>query len=327
MDADTTAQLGVYECIIPYDKAISPHLLALLDRLNPREIAANYSTDDFLADGLSHGMYQNLLGYLEGTPFAGRLISAGNVLAALRGRKSPAEINHLKAAIATSLEIIDQTFKHVQPGMSEIEISAYMQSQVKKRDLQLAWDADHCPIVDTGADSPIGHARPTEQQVQRGQTLHVDFGVMQNGYCADLQRMAYFFRPDESAPPVEVQRGFETIVNALQSAVAAMRPGVQGLAIDHVARKIITNAGYPEFPHAVGHQLGRFAHDGGGILGPAWEKYGNLPNKELEAGQVYTVEPSLIVPGYGMMALEEDVLVTKTGAEYLGPAQTELVLL
>lgn len=327
LDADTTAQLGVYDTIIPYDKALSPHLIDLLNRLDPHKIAINYSTDDVLADGLSHGMFLILHGYLEGSPFENRLVSAAPVLSALRGRKSGTEIMRLRAAIATSLEMIETTFNHVQPGMTEKEISAYMHGLVSEQGLSLAWDKNHCPIVDTGPDSPIGHAQPTDLEVQRGQILHLDFGVKQDGYCADVQRMAYFLKAGESAPPVEVQRGFETVVTAIQAAVAAIRPGITGQEIDQISREIVIGAGFPEFPHAVGHHLGRLAHDGGGILGPTWEKYGNLPLENLEAGQVFTVEPSLVLPGYGMIGVEEDVLVTEDGAKYLGQPQTELVLL
>ena len=57
-----------------------------------------------------------------------------------------------------------------------------------------------------------------------------------------------------------------------------------------------------------------------------WRMVYDGPNRPLETGHVYTVEPGLAVPGYGYIGIEEDALVTETGAEFLSTPQVELIL-
>jgi Xaa-Pro aminopeptidase len=326
-ETDPAQRTGAYPTVIAYDESIRPELLRTLERLDPRHIALNYSVNDVHADGLSYGLYQVLMKYLEGTPFAERVISAEPIINALRGRKTPAEIERIKAAINTTLHIYQRTFDHAQVGMTEREIADFMQAQVDELGLETAWERSGCPIVNAGPDSPVGHVEPTDLKVAPGQLLHFDFGVRQAGYCSDIQRMAYVLGPGESRPPEPVGYAFDTVVRAIGEVVAAMKPGAMGVDLDGIARQVVVGAGYPEYRHATGHQVGRTAHDGGALIGPAWERYGDSPNQPLEAGHVFTVEPSIFVPGYGTIGVEEDVLVTENGAEYLHPPQTELILI
>ncbi|MBN2386615.1 MAG: aminopeptidase P family protein [Anaerolineales bacterium] len=327
LESDTARRLEAYSEIVAYDQSIRDDLIRTLERLNPRQIAINTSVNDPSADGLTHGLYTVLTGYLAGTPFADRLVSAEAVIAALRGRKTPAEASRIRQAVDTTEAIYRQTFEYMRPGMTEKQVADFMHDQISTRNLGPAWDWDHCPAVNAGPDSPVGHAAPTEIVLTPGHLVHFDFGVLQEEYCSDIQRMVYLRRSGEIEAPCEVRRGFETIVQAIQEAVKAMKPGMRGVEVDSVARGIVTAAGYPEYLYGTGHSLGRAAHDGGTMLGPLWEKYGQAPQGLLEEGQVYTVEPGLAVPGYGYIGLEEDVIITSDGAEFLSPPQKELVLL
>ena len=326
MEADAARRTGAYEQVIPYDQSIKPALLEVLERLQPGQIAINYSINDTHADGLSYGQYQLLTGYLAGTPFAKRLISAEALIAALRGRKTNSEIALLRQAVLTTEEIYTRTFDHLQPGMTEKQVGQFMWDQMDNLGVTESWERASCPAVNSGPESPVGHGGPTDIILQPGHIVHFDFGVKQAGYCSDIQRLVYLLSPGETRAPQAVQRGFDTIVAAVQAAFHAMRPGVQGWQVDAVARSLVTSAGYPEYLYGTGHHIGRTTHDGAGMLGPKWERYGDTPNYPLEAGQVYTIEPGLAVPGYGYIGLEEDVLVTATGAEFISQPQLELIL-
>jgi len=326
LEAEAARRTGAYDTIIEYDQSIKPELLQLLDHMNPNHIAVNYSINDVHADGLTHGMYQLLCKYLEGTQYLSRLESAEKLHSALRGRKTPHEIERIQAAIRTTYTIFQRTFDYIKIGMTEKEVSDFMHSQLDEFRVQSAWEFINCPTVNAGPDSRIGHVGPTDLKISPGHIVHFDFGVLQDDYCSDIQRVVYFRRPGENTPPPEVQRGFNTVRAAIQRALDEMKPSVTGKLIDEIARHTIIHAGYPEFPYATGHQVGRLVHDGAAILGPEWERYGDTPNYLLEAGQVYTIEPGLAVPGYGYIGLEEDVLVTSGGAQYLGDPQTELII-
>lgn len=326
-EADAVRRKGLYDTVIPYDEALRPILLETLARLDPRQIALNTSTNDVYADGLTHGMYQLLTGYLAGTPYAGRLVSAERIIASLRSRKTPAEIARIRAAVATTRLIFERTAAFMRPsspGLTERDISDFMHRQMAELGVAAAWDYDGCPAVNSGPDSPVGHGAPGEIVLAPGHIVHMDFGVRQDACCSDIQRVVYLLRPGEVAPPEPVRHGFATVRAAVEAAVAAMRPGVTGLEVDAAARGVVTSAGYAEYKYATGHGLGRNAHDGGPLLGPLWERYGDTPRRVLEAGHVYTVEPGLAVPGYGYIGLEEDVLVTDAGAVYLGEPQREM---
>ena len=85
--------------------------------------------------------------------------------------------------------------------------------------------------------------------------------------------------------------------------------------------------GYEEFPHGLGHQVGRFSHDGTALLGPPWEKYAEKPFKKLEEGMVFTIEPRLTIPERGIATIEEMVVVTSGGAEWLSVPQKEILII
>lgn len=322
-DAENAHNLGVYE-VIDYHQGISQPLREALAKLDPAQIAINYSENDVAADGLSLGMYRSLQVMLAGTPYADRLISAEKIIAALRGRKSQAEIARVRQAVATTEMLFDEVEDFVRPGMTQREIAEFVHGRIDSLGLGYAWPKPFNPIVTCGPESASGHAAPGDVVLQKGHTLHMDLGVKQNDYCSDIQRMWYVLDDGETAAPPEVQRAFEVVLGAIKAGEAALRPGVPGWQVDAAARAHIVDNGYPEYMHAFGHLLGRVAHDGATVLGPRWERYAGICDLPVEVGNIFTLELHVVVPERGMMSLEEDVLVTADGVEYLSQPQTSL---
>jgi Xaa-Pro aminopeptidase len=272
-------------------------------------------------------MYQLLVDILKDTPYPNLLISAGEIIAALRGRKSPAEIARLKKAIQLTVNIFHQVTKFLQPGLTEKQIAAFMVQKVKEAGVDLSWDPATCPSVFTGPDTAGTHYGPTDRQTERGQIMNIDFGVKVDDYVSDLQRTWYFLQAGETEPPAAVQKAFNTVRDAITRAAEFLKPGVEGWQVDDIARQYIVSQGFEEFKHGLGHQVGRAAHDGAGTLCPRWDRYGKMPYFKVETGQVYTLEPRVFCEGHGIATIEEEVVVTKDGCAFLSPRQHEIYLI
>jgi Xaa-Pro aminopeptidase len=327
LDIEKFKRLELFDEVFAYKGSPKDDLLNLLQKHDPKKIALNYSIDSPTADGLTYGKYLKLVEFLEGTDFKNRFVSSEGIIAKLRGRKSAEEIRRLKKAVEITLEIYDKISSHVKPGFTEKEVAHFITEERKKMGYEPSWEEEHCPSVFAGPQETGAHSGPTDKVLERGQVVNTDFGVIYDKYCSDLQRTWYILKEGETEPPAEVMHGFNTIVESIKRAFNALKPGVNGFDIDKICRDYIVSQGYKEYPHALGHQVGRVAHDGGPLLAPAWERYGNLPFTPLEEGQVFTIEPRLYLEKQGVVTIEEMVVITKNGAEWLSQPQEKIYLI
>ncbi|WP_395093330.1 M24 family metallopeptidase [Armatimonas sp.] len=319
---------GDWDELIGYVQSIREPLLDALEELIPvsvatPQIAVNYSENDDKCDGLTYGMFRLLESYLAHTRFANALVSAEPIIRALRGRKTSTELSAMRAAIVETDRLFDEIAAFAKISVTERQIADFVHAKITERGLGYAWEQEGNPIVNCGPDSAVGHSAPSQLALAPGHILHIDLGVVQNGYASDLQRC--WFVGD--TPPEAVLRAHAAVLGAIEAGFAALKPGVSGWEVDAAARSFLVAAGYPEYLHALGHQVGRVAHDGGGILGPCWARYGQTPYWPVEVGQVYTLELGVRVEGYGYWSLEDMVVVTEAGAEWLSTPQRDVWML
>jgi len=324
-DAPDLKERGLFDKVVTYKEGPRTALLELLDESRPARIGINVSEHDALADGLTAGLRDSLTSLLRDTAHQGRLVSAAPLLFRLRNVKLPDERRRIERAVLETEVMFDRVRDRIRLGMTARQIAEMFHEEAARAGVRTAWPQHHCPTVTIGAKSPIGHVGPGDEPVTDGCIVHVDFGIVREGYCSDLQRIWYVKRDGDAPEPV--RKAYAAVAGAIDATARALVPGAIGWEIDQLARDRIREAGYPEYAHALGHHLGRAVHDGGGVLGPRWERYGEEPYEPVRLGAVYTLEPSVHLPDHGMVSLEEDVVVEEKGGVFLSRFPRELPLL
>ena len=236
----------------------------------------------------------------------------GQACLGVRARKTPPEIASLREAVRISETALERVLARVQTGHTEREIAQWLTQEMTALGADgLAFE----PLVLIGANSANPHGSTGARPLAAGDFLLIDFGARVNGYPADITRTVCAGSLSD-----EMQAIYSAVKAANQAARAIAAPGVTCAAVDAAARDVIEQAGYGDyFTHRTGHGLGLEVHERPQIAA------GN--NTLLAPGMVFTVEPGIYIEGVGGVRIEDNLLITDTGAESLTTFSREMDVL
>jgi Xaa-Pro dipeptidase len=274
-----------------------------------------------LAQGLrDRGLVSGTLGveetvrfvFSDGTAKAApalRLTSGTPVTAGCRMRKDAHELALMRLASQVTLRAYEAAWQALHDGMTQDDFAALV-AQAHRR---LGFEGG--AGVQVGEYSALPHGSLTPQVVREGSILLIDGGCSVEGYASDISRTFVLGRPTD-----RMKRVFDIEYAAQTAALRAARPGVPCEAVDAAARKVIVDAGfgpdYKFFTHRVGHGMGMDGHEW-----PYLVRGNTLP---LEPGMTFSDEPGIYIRGEFGVRLEDDMVITDSGAELMTPQSPSL---
>jgi Xaa-Pro aminopeptidase len=223
-------------------------------------------------------------------------------LLGLRQRKSVDELALIRQAASMNRAAFEMILPLFKPGVSEREIALELEIALKR----LGGEANAFDfIVASGERGALPHGVASEKLLCAGELVTIDFGTQVGGYHSDETVTLAIGEVGG-----KLRQIYDIVLEAHDSAIAAIKPGVVVADLDAVAREMIAAAGYGDyFGHGLGHGVGLEIHEQ-----PTISSRGTTV---LSEGVVFTIEPGIYLPGTGGVRIEDMVVVTRDGCEML----------
>ncbi len=283
----------------------------LFERLAEIFAEENVTTVAVEADRVTLSQFEELK---EKLPCAEWDASAGLSKAVNRQRmvKDAAEIENIVAAQRIAEAAFDHILSYIKPGLTEKEIALELEYFMLKNGADgLSFET----IAVSGANSSLPHGVPGNKKAEAGDFITLDYGALKNGYHSDMTRTVALGHATD-----EMKRVYNTVLEAQEACLAAIKDGVSGVEADRAARDVIKAAGYGDyFGHGTGHGVGVEIHE--------LPRLSPLYKGDLHTGHVVTAEPGIYLPGKFGVRIEDMALVTDDGCENLTNCPKELIVL
>jgi len=297
---------------------------------------------------------QRILRLLEGHP-AVSIRPVNSQVNALREIKSPAELEMIRHSVALTVAAHAAVARELAPDRGEFEIQAVVEQTFRRYGAERTAFAS---IVGSGPNSTILHYNTNQRMMEDGDVVVVDIGANAQGYSADVTRTYPVngrFTPE--------QRSLYQLVRDAQAAAEAMAgPGARMAEMNSAASLVLaeglaavgliespdatyeteTGARVPQvrlfYMHGLGHGIGLDVHDPapdplapGSVISiePGLYVRPNLleeviPNTEANRAMIEAIRPAFErFRGIGIR-IEDDYIITATGAEWISPAPREV---
>lgn len=224
-----------------------------------------------------------------------------DILESLRAIKSPLEQTKIQEAVNANDALYASVVPQIEPGMTEWQIRNLFRSAADQFGHGESFDT----IVCAGANGAECHHKPNLSVVQNKDSVLMDFGVLLDHYHSDMTRCISFGRPSALYRKI-----YQIVLEANQTTIEKIRPGMTGKEVDAIARDIISSYGYgKDFGHSLGHSIGMEIHES-----PNFSQY---EKGIIKPGMIITVEPGIYLPGKLGIRIEDVVLITRTGCKVL----------
>ena len=227
----------------------------LVDSLQPKTIGVNYSENDGMTDGISHALYEKLIGTL-GSDWEKKIVSAKDLSRTWLETRTTKEIDLYSEVYQVATRIIDRAFSSetITPGLTTTEdIQWWMHEVINDLGLN-AWFSPDVSVQRKG-DSRF---RIFDEIIKPGDLLHCDIGLEYLSLCTDTQRMAYVLKDGEKEVPKDILEGFE-VAKQFQDIVAGeFNVGRTGNEILESSLNIAKNQGLN--PRLYTHPIGFYGH-------------------------------------------------------------------
>lgn len=233
--------------------------------------------------------------------------------------KEPIEIEAIKAAIQMAQDAFVSLNKSLLPSQTEKNVADELERLMRSMGAQCA---AFPIIVAAGSNAALPHAIPSQHCIGNENLLLIDWGASNpSGYKSDLTRVldTHVFSKTigRAESKDKLRKIYSVVLEAQKAAFNAIKPGVRALDVDRAARQLIADAGFGEyFGHGLGHGIGLQIHEA------PWFRPGS--ETVLESGMVFTLEPGIYLPSWGGVRIEDNILVTSSGAQYLTGISREL---